>query len=265
MLLIGESINGTIDRVGKAIASRDEAFIKALARDQVENGAQMLDVNAGVGGRDEVRDLIWLTELVQRDLDVPLMLDSSDPKVIQSALPLHRGRPLVNSITAESGKRDSLMPVLASRDCAVVALCLTDDGIPKTPTHRLEIARGLVDNLVAAGKAPEDIYLDPLILSVATDWQAGAVALKSLHLFKQELPGVKTIAGLSNVGFGMPQRRLLNRTLLAMAIALGLDSAILDVRDNELMATLAASSAIVGRDKWCRGYLNAFRQGKLQG
>ncbi len=265
MLIIGESINGTIEKVGQAIAGRDRAFIQRVAREQVERGAHMLDVNAGLGGRDEVDDLTWLVKVVQEEVDIPLMLDSSDPQAIEAALALHRGRPLVNSITAEPRKKDSLLPVLAAHDCGVVALCLTEEGIPKTPTHRLEIARGLVDELLQAGKPQEDIYLDALLLTVATDWQAGAIALKTIQLFKQELPGVKTVVGLSNVGFGMPQRRLLNRTFLAMAIALGLDGAILDVRDSSLMATVTAGRALVGRDKWCRGYLTAFREGKLQG
>lgn len=263
MIIVGESINGTIEKVGQAIASRDRDFIRHLAREQVDRGALMLDVNAGLGGRDEIDDLAWLVELVQDEADVPLMVDSSDPRAIEAALALHRGTPLVNSITAEIKKKDSLLPVLAAHNCGVVALCLTEEGIPKTPTHRLEVARGLVDELVRAGKPQEDIYLDPLILTVATDWQAGATALKTLQLFRQELPGVKAIMGLSNVGFGMPQRRLLNRTFLAMAMALGLDAAILDVRDASLMATLTASRALSGRDKWCRGYLQAFREGKL--
>lgn len=265
MLIIGESINGTIEKVGQAIAGRDRAFIQSLVREQADRGAQMLDVNAGLGGRDEVGDLTWLVEVVQDEADIPLMLDSSDPQAIAAGLALHRGRPLVNSITAEAKKKDSLLPVLAAHDCGVVALCLTEEGIPKTPTHRLEIARGLVEELLRAGKSQEDIYLDTLVLTVATDWQAGAVALKTLQLFKQELPGVKTIVGLSNVGFGMPQRRLLNRTFLGMAMALGLDGAILDVRDSSIMATVTAGQALTGRDKWCRGYLTAFREGKLGG
>lgn len=263
MLIVGESINGTIEKVGQAIAGRDEAVILRLAREQKERGAHMLDVNAGLGGRDEVADLTWLIKQVQGEVELPLMIDSSDPQAIEAALALHRGRPLVNSITAESRKKSRLLPVVAAHDCGVVALCLTEDGIPKTPTHRLEVARGLVDELVQAGKPLDDIYLDPLVLTIATDWQGGAVALKTIQLFKQELPGVKVIAGLSNVGFGMPQRRILNRTFLSMAVALGLDGAILDVRDSSLMATVLATQALAGRDKWCRGYLQAFREGKL--
>jgi len=231
----------------------------------VERGADMLDVNAGMGGRDEIADLTWLVKVVQQEVEVPLMIDSSDPKAIEAALSIHRGRPLVNSITAEPKKRDNLLPVLASHECGVVALCLTEEGIPRTSTHRLEVARALVNDLVQFGKPMEDIYLDPLVLTIATDSQAGATALKTQQMFKQELPGVKTIAGLSNVGFGMPQRRLINRTFLSMCIALGLDGAIMDVRDDALIATLTASQALAGRDKWCRNYLKAFREGKLQG
>lgn len=264
MNIVGESINGTIEKVGQAISGRDHGFIEQLAREQVDRGAQMLDVNAGMGGRDEVEDLTWLVRVVQGAVDAPLMIDSSNPEAIEAALALHRGKPLVNSITAEPRKREGLLPLLASHDCGVVALSLTEEGIPKTPTHRLEVARSLVADLTEAGKAPEDIYLDPLVLTIATDWQAGATALKTLQFFKQELPGVRTVAGLSNIGFGMPNRRLINRTFLVMGIALGLDCAILDVRDAALMSVLMASRALAGEDKWCRGYIKAYRDGKLQ-
>lgn len=264
MLIVGESINGTIEKVGKAIAERDRLFIQGLAREQVERGAQMIDVNAGMGGRDETSDLTWLVEVVQGEVDVSLMIDSSDPKAIAQALAIHRGRPLINSITAETKKRQSLLPVVAAHDCGVVALCVTEEGIPKTPDRRLEVARSLVADLVEAGKSPGDIYLDPLVLTIATDWQAGATALDTLQLFKQELQGVKTIAGLSNIGFGMPLRRLINRTFLSMCVALGLDGAILDVRNGALMATLMASQVLAGHDRWSRSYLKAFREGKLQ-
>ena len=264
MLIVGESINGTIEKVGKAIADRDRQFIQGLARQQVERGAQMIDVNAGMGGRDESSDLTWLVEVVQGEVDVSLMIDSSDPKAIAQALAIHKGRPIVNSITAETKKCESLLPVLAAQDCGVVALCVTEEGIPKTSDRRLEIARSLVAILVEAGKSPGDVYLDPLVLTVATDWQAGATTLDTLRLFKQELPEVKTIAGLSNIGFGMPVRRLINRTFLSMCLALGLDAAMLDVRNDGLMATLRAGQVLGGHDKWSRGYLKAFRDGKLQ-
>jgi 5-methyltetrahydrofolate--homocysteine methyltransferase len=265
MLIVGESINGTIERVGTAIASRDEAFIRRLAREQVEKGAQMLDVNAGLGGRDEKEDLAWLVSVVQDEVGLPLVIDSSAPEAIEAALAGHQGRALVNSISAEREKQERLLPLLSAYDCGVVALCLTDDGIPKTAQERLAVARGLVEALTKAGKAMADIYLDPLVLTIATDWQAGATALETLRLFKQELSTVKTIAGLSNVGFGMPQRRLLNRTFLAMAMGLGLDGAILDVRDGSLMATLYAAQALAGQDRWCREYLKAYREERLQG
>lgn len=263
MLIIGESINGAIEKVGQAIAGRDTEVIRALARQQVEKGAQMLDVNAGVGGRDEVEDLTWLVQLVQDEVDVPLMIDSSDPKAIEAALAIHRGRPLVNSITAETQKKQNMLPVLANHDCGIVAICVSDEGIPKTPINRLKVARFLVEDLEEAGKAQEDIYLDPLVMTIATDGQAGVTALKTLQLFRQELPDTKTIAGLSNVGFGMPQRRLINRMFLAMCTAFGLDAALVDTRDSALMAAVVTSRALVGQDPSCKKYLKAFREGKL--
>ncbi len=264
MLIVGESINSTISSVGQAVKDRDAAFIKGLARDQVDAGAQVLDVNAGVMGTDEVEGLVWLVDIVQKAVDVPLVLDSANPEAIEAALKVHQGRPMVNSISGEQQKLDTLVPLIADNDCSVIALCLDDRGIPETPEARLDIANLMVKQSTSAGIKPEDIYVDPLILSLGTDWQAAKVSLETITLIRRELPQVRITGGMSNVGFGMPNRRLLNRMFLTMAMAIGLDAAFIDVRDRKLMTTISAANAILGEDPYCRSYFKAHRAGKLE-
>jgi len=263
MIIVGESINSTISQVGEAVKSRDAAYIEGLARAQVDAGAHMLDVNAGVAGTDEVEGMVWLVDIVQKAVDVPLVLDSADPEVIDAALKVHKGRPMINSISGEKQKLDTLLPLIADNGLSVVALCLDDRGIPETPEARLEIAHLMVEQAAAAGIKPEDIYIDPLILSMGTDWQAAKVSLETIRLIRKELPLVRVTGGMSNIGFGMPNRRLLNRIFLTMAMAIGLDAAFIDVRDDKLMTAISAADAILGNDPYCKLYFKAHRAGKL--
>jgi len=153
MLIIGESINGTIPKVGQAILEKNEAFLRQLARTQVECGAQMLDVNAGVAGGNEVEDLPWLIRLIQKEVPVPLMIDSSNPEALKAGLSIYQQpeRPILNSISGEKGKWNRLFPVVLEKTCKVVLLCMDDQGIPKTPEERVAIASHLVQDLTQAG------------------------------------------------------------------------------------------------------------------
>ncbi|MCZ7574536.1 MAG: dihydropteroate synthase [Ardenticatenaceae bacterium] len=263
MLVVGESINSTIRRVGEAINNRDAAFIAELAREQVAAGAAMLDVNAGVADGDEAENLLWAIRTVQEAVDVPLVIDSTAPKAVEAALEVHRGRPVLNSISGEVRKLQSLLPLVAESGCGVILLCLDDRGVPKTAAERCAVAQSLVEQAVSANVALEDLYIDPLVLTVGSDWQAARVALEALHLIRAALPQVRTIAGVSNVSFGMPQRSLLNRTFLAMAVAFGLDTVMVNVRDKALTATLWAANALAGSDTYCSDYLDAYHEGKL--
>ena len=265
MLIIGESLNGTIPSVAQAIAARDQDRIVALARRQVESGAQMLDVNAGgAPGRDECADLLWLVSTVQAVVQVPLVLDSHNAEALRHALGIYQGPPpILSSASLEEGRLEALLGLAVEHGCGLVALCMTGHGIPYEPLERVSIAAQLVEQAMAAGLKPEDLYLDPLVMTLASDYHAGERLLLALRLIREQFPAVSTICGVSNVGFEMPQRRLLNRTFVAMLIALGVEALMVDVRDEELMATLFASTALTGRDEWCRAYLKAYRLGKL--
>ncbi|MCL4554414.1 MAG: dihydropteroate synthase [Actinobacteria bacterium] len=265
MLIIGESLNGTIPSVGKAIATRDADFVTALALHQVECGAHMLDINAGgVSGQDESANLVWMVNLIQDAVSVPLVLDSSNPDVLRAAIAVYRGdRLILSSISAEQERIEALLPLAVEKQCGLVALCMSEEGIPPDAEGRAAVAGQLVERAMEAGLAPENLYIDPLAMSLATGDRAGEIVMDTLRRVRDRHPRVKTLGAISNVGFGVPQRRLLNRTFAAMLMALGLDAYLVDVRDAELMASLLAADAIAGHDDMCRSYVKAYRAGKL--
>lgn len=265
MLIIGESLNGTIPSVGKAIATRDANFIATLALHQVECGAHMIDVNAGgVSGQDESADLVWMVDVVQNAVQAPLVLDSSNPDVLRAAITVYQGPELIlSSISAEEESLEALLPLAVERKCGLVALCMSEEGIPPDAEGRAALAGKLVERAVDAGLGPENLYIDPLAMSLAAADNAGEITLQTLRLIRDRHPKVKTLCAGSNVGFGMPQRRLLNRTFVAMLTALGLDAFLVDVRDGDVMAALLAAEAIAGGDELCRRYVKAYRRGKL--
>jgi 5-methyltetrahydrofolate--homocysteine methyltransferase len=265
MLIIGESINGTIQKVGQAIVERNEAFLQELARTQYECGAHLLDVNAGVAGGNEVEDLPWLVEIIQKEVPLPLMLDSANPEALKAALSVYRNSelPILNSITGEEEKWNKLFPVLVEKRCKVVVLLMDDQGIPKTTEERLMIARRLFQRLIEAGLPSGHIYFDILVLSVAVEPVASIITLETIKTIRVNFPDAHIICGVSNVSMGLPGRRLINRTFLALAIYAGLDTLLIDVRDQSLMSSIYASKILINQDPYCLEYLKAYREKKI--
>lgn len=263
MLFIGESINATRKRVAEAVLAHDEAFLAELAKSQVAAGADYLDVNAAAGGNDEVRDLVWAVKAVQGAVDTPISIDSANPKAIVAACEVHRGTPMINSISAEPSKLEVLLPLVAALKAKVIALCIGSDGIPQTAAGRLEVAIGLVAKLEGAGVKREDIFVDPIVLTVGTDHKAATVTLETTRMIKQELAGVNTVLAVSNVGFGIPERVQLNNTMATLAVEAGIDAFLADVRGKGLVAHVMAASVLLGRDAYCSKYLKAYRAGRL--
>ncbi len=265
MLIIGESINGTIPKVGQAIQDKNEVFLRELAKTQYECGAQMLDVNAGVAGGDEVKDLPWLIRLVQQEVPIPLMIDSANPDALMSALSVyqHTELPILNSISGEEEKWKKLFPVVAQKEGKIVVLCMDDRGIPKAIDGRIAIASRLFDRLIRAGIPEDFIYFDPLVLAVSVESDAGLVTLETIRALRSKFPKSHVICGASNVSMGLPGRKLINRTFIAMAIFAGLDTLFIDVRDQALLSAIYAGSPLVNQDPYCMQYLKAFRAKKI--
>ncbi len=263
MLVIGELINATRKKVGAAIEKRDADFIRDLARRQTEAGADIINVNGGIPGR-EVESLEWLISVVQEATDVPLSIDSSDPEAVGRAIPLCKRRPLVNSITDVAKCSNVLLPVLKEHRPRVIALCMSSAGTPSCVDDRLDTASRLVERLTSIGIELEDIFVDPCVLPVSTGSAHGPAVLEAIASVTKRFPGVHTSVGLSNVSFGIPARKLVNEVFLMMLMARGLDAAILDPCDRRLMANVVAAEALLGRDEFCARYLRAFRAGKLE-
>jgi len=265
MLIIGESINGTIQKVGEAILNRDDIFLRELAKVQYQYGAHSLDVNAGVAGGNEVEDLPWLAEIVQKEVPIPLMLDSANPEALKAALSVyhHSEPPILNSISGEEEKWNKLYPVIVEKKCKIVVLLMDDQGIPKTIEERLNIAKRLYKKLIEADFPPDYIYFDILVLSVAVEPEGALITLDTIKAIRSNFPDSHTICGVSNVSMGLPGRKLINRTFLTMAIAAGLDTLLIDVRDQALLSSIFASRVLMNQDPYCLEYLKAYREKKI--
>ncbi|ATW28053.1 dihydropteroate synthase [Candidatus Formimonas warabiya] len=266
MLLIGESINGTIPEVGAAILAHDERYLLELAKVQIDSGANMLDINAGVAGGNEEENLSWIVELIQSQYRVPLMLDSDDPAVLKKAFTVLRDpeKAIINSVNGDEYKLNVILPLVAENKCSVVALCLNEKGIPHDVPGRIAIGNMIVNKVKEYEIPVEKIYLDPLVFSMSTAYTAAMTTINTLLKIKETFSGIKTVCGLSNVSHGLPVRKLINRTFLIMNLVCGMDAFIVDVRDRELMASAIAGKALVGQDERCKEYITAFRKGKLK-
>lgn len=265
MIIVGEKINTSRKSIAEAVERRDAAFISKVARDQADAGAHYIDVNAGTFLDQEVDCLCWLVETVQNKVDLPLCLDSPSPKALSEAVKRHKGEPMVNSISLEQGRFQSLLPVVASHPCHVVALCMAQTAMPTTVEERVQVGSELIKKLTDEGIPLEKIYVDPLVQPVSVDTHMGIATLGAIHKIMRDFPGVNTICGLSNISFGLPERRLINRNFLALCVAYGLSAAILDPTDKQLMATLLAVQMLLGRDEYCEKFIGAYQNGRIVG
>jgi 5-methyltetrahydrofolate--homocysteine methyltransferase len=259
MLIVGERINSSRPKIAEAIRGRDAAFIQDEARRQVVAGAQMLDVNAGASLDTEPQDLVWLVETVQGAVDVPLCLDSPRPEALRKAARAHRGVPLVNSITGERARQEAVLPVVADSGASVVALTMGEAGMPRTAEDRVRVAAEIVRAVQAAGVPLERVYFDPVISALATDHTQGREVLEAVGRIRREFAPAHVIAGLSNIGFGLPSRRLLNHTFLVMLMAAGMDAVIADPTTEGFPETVAAAQALLGEDEFCMAYISRCR------
>ena len=262
MYIVGELINASREKIATAIGGGDSTYIREVATDQDKAGADFIDVNAGIFVDQEADYLQWLVENVQSVTDKPCCIDSANPKAIEAALAVHQGpTPLVNSISLEKYRWDNLLPVLSGTDLRVVALCMSDDGMPETADERLKNADKLINGLVQNGIRVENIFVDPLVQPLATNSTYGMEFINAIERIMTGFPGIHTACGLSNISYGLPERKFLNQTFVIMAITKGLDGAIIDPLDRRMMGVVRAAEALCGRDEYGMDYLKAFRAG----
>jgi cobalamin-dependent methionine synthase I len=265
MLIIGELINSTRKQVRKAVEEKDAAFVQGLARKQMEAGATWIDVNAGAFPNDEVEKMQWLITAIRQVTDAPLSIDSPRAAAVEAGLAMAGKEPFLNSISAESERYTALIPLVKKYKTRVAALSLDDNGMTDDMTRVWQVADGLIKRLEDDGVPPDHIFVDPLIRPVSTNGEYGMGALWVVEKITAEHPQVHKTCGLSNVSYGLPKRKLVNQVFVAMAIAKGMDSAIIDPLDPRMMANIAVAEALAGKDQFCMGYITAEREGKLEG
>ncbi len=263
MRIVGELINASRKAVGAAISAQDAEAIKKLAVDQHNAGADYIDVNAGIFVGQEADYLQWLVKTVQGAVDAPCCIDSPDPEAIEKALSVHKGTAMINSISLEKDRYNALLPVLAGTDLRVVALCMSDEGMPETTEDRVKIADKLINDLVKNNVSLDNIYVDPLVQPVSTKSTFGSEFLNAVDEIMTRFKGVHTICGLSNISYGLPLRPMLNQTFAVMAIARGLDGLIINPLDSKMIKNLIAAETLAGRDDYCMNYLKAYRKKKF--
>ncbi len=263
MLIVGELINASRKSIETAIEAKDEEAIQKVAKDQLEAGANYIDVNAGVFVDEEKEYLKWLVSTVQSTIDAPCCIDSPDPAAIETALSVHKGTAMINSISLEKERYDQLLPILAGTDLKVVALCMSDEGMPQTANERLSIAEKLIQGLVKSNIPIENIYVDPLVQPISTSDTFGVEFLKAIDLITTTFKGVHTICGLSNISYGLPVRKFLNQVFMVMAVARGLDGVIINPLDRQMMANIIAAQTLMGKDEFCGDYIKAYRENKF--
>ena len=259
-VMIGERINPTGRKVlaAEMKAGRVDR-VKADALAQVEAGAQMLDVNAGVPGIDEPALLVATIKAVSEVVDVPLCLDSSVVEALEAALPLYEGKALVNSVTAEDERLDRILPLVRRYGAAVIGMANDETGITMVPEERLAIARKIVERAVYYGIPREDVVIDPIAMTVAADPQAGVITLRTMELIRDEL-GSNMTCGASNVSFGLPERHALNAAWLPVAMRAGLTCAITNPLVEEVRRAVLASNLLLGHDEYATAWIADFRE-----
>jgi 5-methyltetrahydrofolate--homocysteine methyltransferase len=264
VLIIGERINASRKFIAEAITSRNAAFIQNEAKAQAMAGADYLDVNAGTFVGEEAKHLRWIIETVQEVVDLPLSIDSPDPSVIKAMVPLVKKTPMINSITLEPLRLVGILPLVAEYKTKVIGLCQSEDSIADTVEAKVRMAGQLVEKVKAVGIPLDDLYIDPLVYPLATNDQSALATLGAFEKIMKQFPGVHTTCGLTNVSYGLPNRKLVNRIFLVSAVARGLDSAILDPTDKQLFGALKAALMIAGKDEFCMQYIAGFREGRFE-
>ena len=242
MIIIGERINASRKYIAQAIVSRNTSFIQDEAKAQARAGADYIDVNAGTFACDEAAHLEWLIKTVQEVTNVPVSIDSPDPSVIESVISLVRRSPIINSISLEASRLEGILPLVAKYKTKVIALCQSGDSIAETAEAKVRMAGDLVRKVTAAGIPLENLYIDPLVYPIAANNLSAMATLDAIEQIMKQFPGVHTTCGLTNASYGLPGRKLINRTLLVAAIVRGLDSVIADPTDSQLFGALKPPS-----------------------
>jgi 5-methyltetrahydrofolate--homocysteine methyltransferase len=259
-VIIGERINPTGRKLMlKALQEGDFDVVRRDAEKQVEAGAKILDINAGVPGADEPALIKQVMMTVMDVTDVPLCIDTADPEALEAALKAYKGKALINSVNGEERSLKAVLPLVKEYGAAVIGLCMDEDGIPTTADARLKVAANIIERAGKLGIPTQDVVIDPLALTMSSDHTAGLVALQTIEKVIAEF-GVNITMGASNISFGLPDRKFVNATFIAMAIHAGLTCPITNPLEPEVNIAVKAADLSMGRDEYGMVWIKAFRQ-----
>lgn len=261
MIIIGERINGMFKVVNQAIQDRDKGVIQDLAQRQLAEGADMLDINVGTASANPVEAMKWLVGAVREVTDAPLSIDSPNFETMKAGLEACSGAKMINSTTGQEEALDKFLPLAKEHDASVVALCIDERGVPVNVDGRCEIALRVLAKTMEHEIPIDNLYIDPIILPVKADQRGPGIVLESIRQISALAdPSPHIVVGLSNLSQGAVDRKLINRTFVAMAIGAGLNAAILDPLDTDLMDMVIASEVLMNRAIYSDSFLKAYRQ-----
>ena len=263
--IIAERINMTRKRVREEVWKRNVDFVTGEVRKQVSAGATHIDINAGGDPAKEVEDMRWLAEIVSKATDLPIVFDSTNPVALEEGLKLcNREGTIINSITGERERIESILPLVKKYETGVIALTMDDDGMPEDFNGRMKITRKLAETFKEENISLDRVYFDYLVRPVSTNPGQAKFILDAIVSTGKEFPDAHIALGLSNISFGLPARNNLNKVFLAMLIAAGCDGLIFDPCEEGMMNTLLSAKAVAGLDEYCMEYITAYRAEKLK-
>ena len=261
MIIIGEKINGSIPAVAEAIAKRDADFIKNRAKMQAEAGASFIDCCASVPEAEEVETLKWMIDCIQEVTDLPISVDSPSPDVLLEVFPYCKRPGLINSVSGEGDKIDKIFPAIADTKWEVICLLSDDTGIPKCAADRLKVFDKIMAKAKEYGIAPSRMHIDPLVEMLCTSENGIETNTEVISTVRSQYPDIHITAAVSNISFNLPVRKMINLGFTVLAMNAGLDSAILDPTNRDLMGVIYATEALLGEDEYCMEYIGAYREG----
>ena len=269
MIIIAEKINGSITSMAKYIAERNEEAIKDIAirqAEQIGESKGFIDVCSSVAPEVEFETMRWLLDLVQGVTDMPISIDSPNAECLVELLPYVKKPGLVNSVSGEGNKIDLIFPLLAKpeyKDWEVMALLSDDTGIPKSAADRLRVFDKIMAKAKEYGIAPSRIHIDPLVEMLCTSEDGIAMVEEVMAKIREQYPSIHISGAVSNISFNLPARKLVNMAFVCLAIKAGMDSAVFDPLDKQLLGVIYATEALLGQDDFCMEYIGAFRDERI--
>ena len=263
MIIIGEKINGAIPSVSKAIAEKDAGFIRNLAKVQTEAGAAFIDVCASVESSIELETMKWLIDLVQEVTDTPIAIDSPNVRICAEAIKFCNKPGLINSVSMEGDKIEAIFPLIANTKWDCAALLCDDTGIPQNAEKRLEVFASIMKKAKEYNIDPSRLHIDPLVQMLCTSEDGINTITDVIKEIKAQYPKIHVTGGASNISFNLPARKLVNQAFIVLSMNAGMDSAIVDPLNRDLMGMIYATEALLGQDEYCMEYIGAFREGKF--